>query len=174
MEQVNLKMPLIRSLTNTKPPCDLEAVRSIPGFQILRSSYSRPKFGRLQAFTYGMVSVDEDPGHGSMALIPNTRTLDFSMPLPPFLVVERQQVRGSVHHTLGNSSMMPKSQALNAARTEKSRLQGSCWQVGRAGLAPHSRRLQRRGQQNRSVCGTGVTQCCQNSRQVGSDLSRTR
>lgn len=59
-------------------------------------------------------------GHVSVALIPNTRTLDSSMPLPPFLVVEGQQVRGSVHHTLGNSSMMPKSQELSAARTEKS------------------------------------------------------
>lgn len=145
MEQVNLKMSLIRCLTNTKPPRDPEAARSIPGFQILRSSYSRPKFGHLQAFTYGVVSIDEDPGHGSVALIPNTRTLDFSMSLPPFLVVEGQQVHGSVHHTLGNSSMMPKSQALSAARTEKSRLQGSGRQVGRAGLAPHSRRLQRRG-----------------------------
>lgn len=77
-------------------------------------------------------------GHGSVALIPTTRTLDSSMPLPPFLVVEGQQVCGSVHHTLGNSSMMPKSQELSAARTEKSRLQGSHRQVGRAGLAPHS------------------------------------
>lgn len=61
VEQVNLKISLIRCLTNTKPPRDPEAACSIPGFQILRSSYSRPKFGRLQAFTYGVVSVDEEP-----------------------------------------------------------------------------------------------------------------
>lgn len=108
-----------------------------------------------------------------MALIPNTRTLDSLMPLPPFLVVEGQQVRGSVHHTLGNSSMMPKSQELSAARTEKSRLQGSRRQVGRAGLAPHSRRLQRRGRQ-KCLWHWGDPVLPKNSRQVGSDLSRTR
>lgn len=61
MEQVNQKMPLIQCLTNTKPPRDPEAACYIPGLQILRTSYSRPKFGCLQAFTYGVVSVDEEP-----------------------------------------------------------------------------------------------------------------
>lgn len=138
MEQVNQKMPLIRCLTNTKPPRDPEAACYIPGLQILRTSYSRPKFGCLQTFTYGGSVLMRSQGHGSVALIPNTRTLDSSMPLPPFLVVEGQRVCGSAHHPLGNSSMMPKSQELSAARTEKSRLRGSRRQVGRAGLAPHS------------------------------------
>lgn len=61
MEQVNQKMPLIWCLTNTKPPRDPEAACCIPELQILRTSYSRPKFGCLQAFTYGVVSVDEEP-----------------------------------------------------------------------------------------------------------------
>lgn len=85
-----------------------------------------------------MVSVDKEPRSWQRGTDTQHQNLGFLNTPPPFLVVEGQQVCGSVHHPLGNSSMMPKSWELSAARTEKSRLQGSHQQVGRAGLAPHS------------------------------------